>query len=191
MSNENIKIIRSGKNDRTEILTLLENAKGDHLTPDERAHSGFIQGNIDEELLEKFQNNLGVYVAKSNNEIAAVAFTSNIGITQQGPIVKASRVVLDMCKDLSSSDIFQYGPVVVKSEFKGKGLLSRLLLFLCSEIGKNYKKGLAFVEDANQLSLNIHRHYFEREFASFQFKERKYYIFLFDPAALLQKYQSK
>ncbi len=185
---EEFKILKSGENDIPEILALLKEARGDGLTTEERAKQGFVQGTIDNDLLIKFQNELGVYVVKKNDEIAAVAFTSKVGITQQGPIVEAARTILNKFKDLSADDIFQYGPVVVKPEFKGKGLLTQLLLFLCLEIGKNFKKGLAFVEEANRLSLKIHQHYFEKEAATFLYKDRKYHAFLFDPKKLIQKY---
>jgi len=188
MDNEYIKIARSEEKDNPQILSLLDKAKGDNLTEEEKAQSGFIQGTIDKDLLIKFQNDLGVYVAKELDKITAVAFISRVGTTGEGPIVEASRVVLEKCKDLSASEIFQYGPVIVKPEYKGKGLLTKLLLFLCLEPGKNFKKGLAFVEEANQLSLKIHRHYFQKEFGTFYYKDRKYYIFLFDPEMLLEKY---
>jgi len=190
MKIKDIKIIRTGKEDSVEILNLLEGAKGDNLTIEERARYGFVQGAIDEELLEKFQNGLGVFAVRINGEMAAVAFTSKIGITQKGPIVEASRNVLESCRGLSLVDIFQYGPIIVKPEFKGKGLLSHLLVFLCSEIGSDFKKGLAFVEEVNEISLQIHRHYFEKEFGVFLYKDRKYFIFLFNPETLVCKYRN-
>lgn len=189
MKNEELIIIRSDENDKQEISDLLKGAVGDGLTAEQRAKNGFVQGAMDDELLTKFQQGLGVYIVKVNDKTIAAAFTSKIGITAKGPIVEAAQSILNKFKDLTSDDIFQYGPVVVSPDYKGKGVLTQMLLFLCATMGKDFKKGMAFVEEANQLSLDIHHHYFGEEETTFIYNERKYYVFLFDPQFLLQKYK--
>lgn len=184
----NLNISKSTESEQAEILTLLDSAKGNNLTAEERSKQGFIQGRIDAALLNKFQNGLGVYIAKINQEIVAAALTSTVGITSEGPNVEALNTIFGMYKELAPEDIFLYGPVVVKSDSKGKGLLTKMLLYICSAVGKYFKKGLAFVDEGNQLSLAIHRHYFEKETATFLYRDRKYYAFLFDPKVLLVKY---
>lgn len=182
-------VTRSSLADQTEILELLSQAKRENLSLEERDKYGFIQGAIDAKLLTKFQSELGVYIIRDKNEIVAAGFTSKVGILDEGPIAIAAATVFSKERDLQPAEVFQYGPVVVKRGFKGKGLLTQLLLFLCSEVGGNFKKGLAFVEEANKVSLAIHRHYFEQEWGTFTFNERLYYIFLFDPKDLIEKYK--
>ena len=185
---KSLKISRSTEKDNIKILTLLEEAKNSNLTLEERSKQGFIQGEIDATLLAKFQNGLGVYIAKIDDELAGVAFMSKVGITNEGPIVEAVNTVLNMYKELSAQDIFQYGPVAVNPDFKGKGILTQMLLYICSTVGKDFKKGLAFVDEDNHLSLAIHRRYFEKESTTFLYQKKKYYAFLFNTRTLLEKY---
>lgn len=183
-------IVKTTAADQNQILSLLNSAKGEGLSTAERAKSGFVQGRMDADLVTKFQADLGVYAVKDNENLIAVAFASRVGITDKGPIVLASEQVLQKMDTLKASDIFQYGPVVVASQYKGKGLLTALLLHLCSLFQNDFKKGLAFVEEANALSMNIHTHYFGEPFDTFRFQDRKYYTFLFDPKVLLEKYNA-
>lgn len=181
-------ITRSTLADQGQLLLLINQAKRENLTIEERAKYGFIQGAFDIQLLSKFQEDLGVYVIKIENEIVAAGFTSRVGVINEGPIAIAATKVFNEDDKLKPGDVFQYGPVIVKRGFEGRGLLTQLLLYLCSEVGCTFKRGLAFVEENNIVSLNIHKHYFDQEWGTFTFRERLYYIFLFDPKILLRKY---
>lgn len=190
MKNTQNTIVKTTAADLDSILELLNGAKGEGLSAEERAKSGFVQGRMDAEIVTAFQGDLGVYAVKEKDNLLAVAFASRVGITEKGPIVLAAQQVLQKTDTLKATDIFQYGPVVVDPKNKGKGLLTDLLLHLCDLFYKDFKKGLAFVEEANTLSMNIHTHYFGEPFDTFMFQDRKYYTFLFDPKALLEKYKA-
>lgn len=183
-----LKISRSTENDQVAILNLLEKSKGTNLNNEEQSKQGFVQGVMTKSLLTKFQNDLGVYTIKDEKDIVAVVFTSKPGITKGGPIVEALNLILKEHKDLSANDIFQYGPVAIEPNFKGRGLLTQMLLYICRNIGSDFKHGLAFVDAENKLSLTIHRHYFTRETTTFCYNDRKYYVFLFDPKTIVSKY---
>lgn len=189
MQLDNIKISKSERSDLASIVKLLEESRGDNLTEEERAKQGFIQGKMSEEMITQFQDDLGVFVAKDDDDIVGVAFASRVGLIKQGPPHLLVETLFEECVDLTAENMFLYGPVVVRADYKGKGILTRLLSSLCSELHHKFQKGAAFVEEANQLSLNIHRHYFEKEVTSFMYDNRKYYIFLLDPKTLLQKYK--
>ncbi len=189
MKLDNIRISKSERCDSAGIFKLLEESRGDNLTEEERAKQGFIQGKMSEEMITQFQDDLGVFVAKDDDDIVGVAFASRAGLVKQGPPLLLVETLFKERVDLTTENLFLYGPVVVRADYKGKGILTRLLTFLCSELHHEFKNGTAFVEEVNQLSLNIHRHYFEKDVTSFMYDNRKYYIFLLDPKTLLQKYK--
>lgn len=183
-------ITKATQSDKPQLLALLEEAMAENLTLEQRAKQGFIQGSFDSQLLTRFISELGVYTIRHTHQIVGAAFTSRIDTSIQGPIKKATDTVFKLYSDLSTNDVFLYGPVVINAQFKGKGLLTQLLLSICSEMSKNFSKGLAFVNSDNKRSLAIHLHYFEKETATFFYLNRKYYAFLFDPKRLLQRYKN-
>lgn len=176
-----MKIIRSVSADIPRILELLQSAKKENISAEERKKTGFIQGKIDENVLATMQHDLGVFIAKHDTEIIGVACSSSFGLFPSGPIVMAGQYALNHTPVLHPEDIFQYGPVVVHADWRKKGILRQLLSYTCRQHSQRFQKGLAFVEEENALSLSIHRHYFHEDIGSFTFGGAKYYVFLFNP----------
>ena len=187
----NFEVSRSTEEDQSSILNLLERSKGLNLSKEERAKHGFVQGTMDKSLLTAFQNGLGVYIIKENQKVIAVAFASKAGIMDKGPIVEAMNVVRNEFEGLPASNIFLYGPVAVDADFKGLGLLTKMLVCICSDVSKDFERGLAFVDADNKLSASIHQHYFGEATATFLYNNRKYFAFLFDPKEIVSRYNGR
>lgn len=187
----NLEVSKSTEEDQNAILTLLEKSKGLNLSKEERAKQGFVQGVMDKGLLTAFQNGLGVYIIKENQKVIAFAFASKAGIMEKGPIVEAMNVVRNELEGLSTSNIFLYGPVAVEAAFKGLGLLTKMLVRICTDVSKDFEWGLAFVDAENLLSTSIHEHYFGEATATFLYDNRKYFAYLFDPKVIIANYSGR
>ena len=177
--------------DIPEILGILNASKGENLTAKQREEEGFTQGLMDEAMLEKFQAGSGVFVSREAGErgqcIAGVAMTSPGGLAKHGVALKAFQTVLESGKT-TAEKIFLHGPVSVKREFRGQGILTQLLLQICRELRAEFCLGAAFVDKENHKSLQIHRHYPMEEAGEFELNGRQYVIFTFEPRRVLAFY---
>ncbi|MRT05036.1 GNAT family N-acetyltransferase [Ewingella americana] len=183
-----MEIIKSGHADAQAILQILSESKGENLTPEQRASEGFTQGNMDESLLKTFQDGVGVFICKEQGEIAGVAMTSLGKQAKQGVAQATYNAVVSNGK-VPAEQIFLYGPVSVRWEFRGKGILTQLLVHICETLQHRFALGVAFVDKENQKSLAIHRHYPMTEFDTISLNRREYVIFTFEPSRVLAFYK--
>lgn len=168
---------RSGPQDREAILALMAASRGDGLSAQERAERGFVQGRMDADVLTRFQEGTGVFIAEETGRLAGFAMTSEPGAVASGP----PRLALDALGD-GDGRLFLYGPAAVDPGFQGRGVLTMLLTALSRELRDRFDLGVAFVEAANAKSLAVQRHYGMTEAATFVFDGRDYFVFTFDPA---------
>lgn len=179
-----ITVRRSGPDDRPAILALLQAARGEGLSPAERAERGFVQGAMDDQVLTRFQEGTGVFVAEEDGALAGFAMTSLPGAVSSGPPKLAVDAVTDGAQ--APGRPFLYGPAAVDPRFQGRGVLTAMLTALCRELRSEFDRGVAFVEAANEKSLAVHRHYGMTEAARFHHADRQYLVFTFDPTAFAE-----
>jgi GNAT superfamily N-acetyltransferase len=189
-----MNISKSDSSDAREILQMLGESKGENLTPQQRAEEGFTQGSMDEAMLKNFQAGSGVFVSKAqasdNTVITGVAMTVPGRLAKHGTAQAAYNIVLESGQ-VTADQIFLYGPVTVRQAFRGKGILTQLLIHICQALKDQYSLGIAFVDKENHKSLLIHRHYPMKEPGSFELNGRSYAIFTFAPATVLAFYQNR
>lgn len=175
-----ITVRRSGPADRAAILSLMDAARGEELSAAQRAERGFVQGTVDEQLLARFQGDLGVFVAEDGDVLAGFAMTTDPDVVTGGP---PARTVATARENLAvSTRFFLYGPAAVDRRFQGRGVLTMLLAGLSRELADRFDRGVAFVEAANEKSLAVHRHYGMSEIGRFDHRDRDYRVFAFAPA---------
>lgn len=145
-----ITITRSGAADRPAILQLVSEARGDDLSNEERAEQGFIQGNIDESLIARFQAGSGVFVARKGSDLVGFAMTSLPGAVSNGPPAFSITATRDALPEIPKAELFLYGPATVGRKYQGHGIMTQLLTHVCMEMRQQYKLGIAFVEQANK-----------------------------------------
>lgn len=179
-----IEVSRSSPDDRDSILGLMELARGADLSPEERAQRGFVQGVMDEAALARFEAGTGIFVAREEGHLAGFAMTSSPDAVQIGP----PRLAVDAARAATvDKRLFMYGPAAVDPKFQGRGVLTSLLRGLSGSLRYEFDLGVAFVEDANRRSLEVHRHYGMVEIPGFTFDSRSYHVFTFDPVRLSER----
>jgi GNAT superfamily N-acetyltransferase len=177
-----IEVRRSGPADRAAILRLIDAARGTELSASERAERGFVQGAWDETALAQYESGPGVFVAvDQDGALAGFAMTAEPETAHDGPpklAVDAARAAL------GEQRLLMYGPVAVDPSFQGRGVLTSLLSAAIAHLRDTFDIGVLFVEDANQKSLAVHRHYGMTEVPGFTVGARDYHVFTFDLASL-------
>jgi GNAT superfamily N-acetyltransferase len=176
-----IEVRRSDADDRAAILNLMEQARGTGLSDEERAQRGFVQGVMDEAALIGFESGTGIFVAVEDGRLAGFAMTAHPSTVQEGPPLLAVQSAQSTAGD---QRLFMYGPAAVDPGFQGRGVLTSLLRALSAALRADFDLGVAFVEEANHRSLQVHRHYGMVEVPGFSFQGRNYHVFTFDPAEL-------
>lgn len=189
-----MKITQSGSAEVQEILQILSESKGDNLTAEQRAEQGFTQGSMDETMLKAFQAGTGVFVCKEEVEgkevIAGVAMTTLGKLAKHGVAQACYNAVVDS-GEATPEQIFLYGPVSIRQAFRGKGILTQLLIHICQTLQDEFTLGVAFVDEENQKSLAVHRHYPMTEFGNITINDRQYTLFTFEPRTVLSFYQNR
>jgi GNAT superfamily N-acetyltransferase len=178
------KIRRSQPRDRTAILNLMAEARGDGLTEDEKSRQGFVQGAMNEDILKRLEDGPGIFIAEIGRELAGFAMTA------QKHQVAHNRPAIRALGEAEAADPhlgrFLYGPIAVARDYQGQGLLSGLLEALCTHLITAFDQGVAFVEMANKKSLSVHRHYGMAELPVFEIDGRQYIPFVFSPRLFLR-----
>lgn len=179
-----INVRRSRPEDHAAIQSLMDKARGLGLSDEERARRGFVQGNLTDELLNRFQDGSGIFVADAAGELAGFAITSEPGwLPPQHPAAVAVAAVTEAADGRDLGRLFLYGPVAVDERFQGRGVLTQLLTALSRALKDDFDLAVAFVETINERSLAVHRHYEMDEAAHFEVGGRAYVAFTFSPAA--------
>ncbi|SEG95074.1 Acetyltransferase (GNAT) family protein [Actinacidiphila yanglinensis] len=182
-----INVRRSLPEDHAAILSLMDSARGVGLSDEERARRGFVQGQLTGELLDRFQEGPGIFVADADGDLAGFAITSEPGsLPPQHPAAAAVAAVTRAADGRDPGRLFLYGPVAVDERFQGRGVLTQLLTALSRALQDDFDLAVAFVETANERSLAVHRHYGMTEAARFEIGERAYVAFTFAPSAFAQ-----
>ena len=182
---------RATAQDRPAILALIAQARGDDLSSAQRTCQGFVQGHLDDDVISRFQAESGVFVAYQGQKLAGVAMTSWATGAVDGLPALCVTAVHEAMPQLPTAQLFLYGPVAVDRHCQGQGILTQLLLQVCTELQSSFYLGIAFVELSNQKSLDIHRHYPMTETAHITFNERHYAVFTFAPEQVLKHYAAQ
>lgn len=138
----------------------LQNANTpDQLTEEERKQ-GFVVSSMTEQTLDGINKNLGVLVAVENDELAGFVCLATTNPPPVHPVVKAMyesfpNQIFDG-KKLTDYRVFIYGPVLINSRWRGKGILKKLFTAVKDFTEKEYDLGTAFINDKNPHSLAVH-----------------------------------
>lgn len=128
-----ITIERSNANDHRAILKLMDESRGEHLSAEERARQGFVQGHMDEALLIRIQAELGVFVARDGSTLAGFVVASKASTAGNALATKTANIAAQ-ASGIPLDKIYLHGPVAIDRRYQGQGLLTQLLVYVCSEL---------------------------------------------------------
>jgi hypothetical protein len=143
----------------SDIIELQNANTPDQLTEEEKKQ-GFVVSSMTEETLDSINRNLGVLVAVEDEKLAGFVCLATTNPLPGHSVVKAmyesfpTQIFND--KKLTDYRVFIYGPVLINSNWRGKGILKKLFTFVKDFTEKDYDLGAAFINDRNPHSFAVH-----------------------------------
>ena len=131
------------------------------IAPDARA-DGFLTIDIARRDLELLHQMRSVWIARNdeNDELAGYVLAAPWDFYARWPLFRTQTDRFPLAfgdAQLTIENSFQYGPVCVAREFRGRGLLAQLLNAVKARYHENYDFGATFINVANVASMSAHR----------------------------------
>ncbi len=132
-----------------------------HIAPDARA-DGFLTLDIARADLEKLYQMSSLWIARAakNDELAGYILAAPWDFYARWPMFRTQTDRFPLAfgdAQLTVENSFQYGPVCVAREFRGRGLLAQLLGAVKARYREDYDFGATFINVANVASMSAHR----------------------------------
>lgn len=164
-------VTRATAQDIPWILDLIDANRAERLTPHERSTRGFVQGKWNPDILAELLDETGVFVAHIDGEPSGVLITSPSGRFTRGP---AGRVNALAAAAFPDRRVLLYGPTVVHSHRRRRGVLRALFREMTRELHDQFDHAVAFVEDTNEASAAAHERLGFTPFAQFAVDDRAF-----------------
>jgi hypothetical protein len=121
---------------------------------------GFLSARLEPAELLEIAHDPALIVALHGDEIAGYLCTSSNALGHRVPVVAAMLEQLPQLtflgRSLAHQRTFVYGPVCVRADFRGKGVLRGMYDALRREVAGDYDAGVLFVAKDNPHSLHAH-----------------------------------
>ena len=181
---QNIQSELAKLNDIEGILALQELYLVSNLSEKEK-EAGFVTTPFTVGQLTEIIAQEGLFIAKDNHKIVAYIFAGSWTFFSQWPIFNHMTA---MFPDLSFSDFeitttnsFQYGPICIHKDYRGKGLIHLFFEFMRIHMVKKYPLSLTFINKTNKPSLKAHTEKLKWSIiADFQFNNNNYFVLAYD-----------
>lgn len=126
-----------------------------------------------------------LFIAKKNNKIIAYIFAGSWEFFQQWPIFNYMSSLFPELHFLdfkiTTTNSFQYGPICIHKEYRGKGLIKPLFEFMRTHMTQKYALGLTFINKINIPSMKAHTEKLKWTIiGDFQFNNNDYSILAYN-----------
>lgn len=122
--------------------------------------SGFLTGSFTVPALHAMLASVPGQVAYQADELVGFVINSRLAPAQYPPLVQAICALLPGIfyrqRALPDYRWFFYGPVLVRPDYRGQGLLQRLFAASRAELAGRFEVGIAFIAEENAASLRVH-----------------------------------
>lgn len=166
------------------VLALQELYLVANLSEEEKAF-GFVTTPFTIQQLTEVIHENNLFVAKYNNKIIAYIFAGSWDFFKQWPIFNymsslfTELTFLDF--EITTNNSFQYGPICIHKEYRGKGLITPLFEFMRTHMLHKYPLALTFINKINIPSTKAHTEKLKWTIIKeFQFNNNEYLILAYD-----------
>lgn len=181
---ENIQFETAKMSDIDGVLALQELYLVANLSEEEKA-SGFVTTPFTIEQLTEVINENNLFIAKDKNKIIAYIFAGSWDFFKQWLIFNymsslfSDLTFLDF--EITTTNSFQYGPICIHKEYRGKGLITPLFEFMRTHMLQKYPLSLTFINKINIPSTKAHTEKLKWTIiGDFQFNNNDYFILAYD-----------
>lgn len=152
---------------------------------DEEKQAGFVTTRFSTDQLQAIIEQKGLFIAIDNGLIIAYIFGGDWDYYCQWPIFSH---MVSYFPDLhfndfkiNTTDSFQYGPICIHADYRGKGLIIPLFEFMRKEMVKRFPLALTFINKTNIPSLQAHTKKLKWTVISeFDYSTNQYFILAYD-----------
>lgn len=171
-------------NDIEGVLALQELYLVANLTEAEKT-AGFVTTPFTIPQLQEVIEKQELYIAKHDSTTIAYIFGGSWDFFKQWPIFDYMTSLLPTLEfldfDITLTNSFQYGPICIHKEFRGKGLITPLFEFMRIHMIEKYPLALTFINKCNIPSTKAHTEKLNWMIISeFQFNNNDYLILAYD-----------
>ncbi|WP_369753101.1 GNAT family acetyltransferase [Flavobacterium sp. WC2409] len=182
---ENIPLEIASLQDIDGVLSLQELYLVSNLTEAEKQF-GFVTTPFTIAQLTQVIENKGLFIAKDNQKVIAYIFAESWAFFNQWPIFNYMsslfpNLTFQDFNPITTTNSFQYGPICIHADYRGKGLIKPLFEFMRSHIVERYPLALTFINKKNIPSLKAHSKKLQWTIiGDFQFNSNDYFIMAYD-----------
>jgi hypothetical protein len=141
------------------ILALQELYLVDNLSVEQK-EAGFVTTRFTIDQLKDIISQQGLFVALDNDVLIAYIFAGDWDFYCQWPIFR--HMITHFADlsfknfDINTTESFQYGPICIHEDYRGKGLIKPFFEFMRKEMVTKFPLGLTFINKVNVPSLRAH-----------------------------------
>lgn len=174
----------AGLSDIAGVLDLQKLYLYDNLTDDDRKH-GFVTTPFTGDQVRSIISEKGLFIANDNGRIIAYIFAGSWMYYSQWPIFDYMTSFFPKLSFdnhlISTEHSFQYGPVCIDVNYRGKELLKSLFEVMRVHMLQHYPFGATFINKVNLRSLNAHvKKLGWKVIGEFQYNDKDYHILAYD-----------
>ena len=134
----------------------------------------------------------GIFVAIENEKVIAYVMSASWNFWSRWPMfsfmIKDLENIEYLGKKLNVENSYQYGPVCVDKNYRGKGILEKLFDFARDNMSKKYPILVTFINKINQRSYEVHTRKIGLEvIKEFSYNNNNYYELVYDTSKKLFK----
>jgi hypothetical protein len=181
---KNIQLEQATLNDIEGVLDLQKLYLVSNLSEEEKK-AGFVTTPFSVDQLTFVINNGGLFLAKDNAKTIAYIFAESWGFFSQYPIfehmIRLFPKLSFLDFGINTTNSFQYGPICIDKEYRGKGLINSLFEFMRIHIEKRYPLAVTFINKTNAPSLKAHTEKLKwTVIGDFEFNNNNYFILAYE-----------
>lgn len=151
---------------------------------EEERKRGFVTTPFTIDQIEEILSQKGLFVAIDNNKVIAYVFAGSWKYFEQWPIFPFMTLRFPdlsfMGKEITVDNSFQYGPVCIDIDFRGKEVLNLIFEEMRLKLLKQYPISITFINKVNEISLRAHQKLGWKIIDEFQFNNNIYQGLAFD-----------
>jgi hypothetical protein len=181
---KNIQLVQATLNDIEGVLDLQKLYLVSNLSEEEKK-AGFVTTPFSVDQLTFVINNGGLFLAKDNSKTIAYIFAESWDFFSQYPIfeymIRLFSTLSFLDFEINTTNSFQYGPICIDKEYRGKGLINSLFEFMRIHIEKRYPLAVTFINKTNAPSLKAHTEKLKwTVIGDFEFNNNNYFILAYE-----------
>ncbi len=143
------------------VLALLRKYHSDMIAEGGRA-DGFVTTQLNRELAaELIEKERGLFIARDGEALAGFCMSASWEYCSKWPMFQ--KMIEDLGsisfsgETLSVENSYQYGPICIEKEYRGKGVLQGLFGYALGQMESRYPYMVTFVNTANPRSVRAHQ----------------------------------